>query len=245
MIEKHAAVEDNCIVDFYRSAFKSLKEDLSEEEKGERRKKEGPVGYAAPEAAALLERDGPRGNLITKVAQSYARLREVLATWEKFGTWIIVYPMVDVGEVEILKDVINLVKKHIEEGGQVVTAWTPITEQNLPQWRAMMELWKTLDSTFQKFAAAGQMSPTASSTIKDGKLFLEAGCPEGSAQFYRTYGGVAAAKHLYDAIRKKAPNARLPEMASSENVSMGASTPRRGGMWERRSSPPRKQRRQL
>ncbi|VDL72404.1 unnamed protein product [Nippostrongylus brasiliensis] len=66
----------------------------------------------------------------------------------------------------------------------------------------------------KRFTAAGQMIPKASSTIGYGKLFLEAGSPEASAQFYRTYSGVAAAKHLYDAVRKKAPNAGLLEMAN-------------------------------
>lgn len=237
-ISKHPPVEQNCILEFYKVAFENLKEDLREEGRAKRQRKQGPFGYAAPETALLMEKDGPRNGLITKVAVSYVKLRETLLNWRTFGTWILVFPIEDRGDSTVFEDIVKLVKAHLEEGGRVVTAWTPLTAQNLSKWISMSELWKTLDSTFGKFAGPDQMMPTARNMIVDGKVYMEAGCPEATAQFYKAHPGVAAAKHLYEAIRRQVPQAELLELVP--DMSMRTSTQRRGGMSEREAhaSPP-------
>ncbi|VDP46289.1 unnamed protein product [Heligmosomoides polygyrus] len=240
-IAKHPPIEGNCIVEFYKAAFEQLKEDLKEESRTIRRVKKGPVGYAATESALLMEKDGPRNELTTRVVMSYSKLLETLTSWRKFSTWILVFPIEKKGDCSIFEEIVKLAKTHLEDGGRIVTAWTPVTAQNFGKWKAMVELWRILDLTFQKFAGPGQFVTTASNMISDGKVFLEVGCPEGTAQFHRAYPGVASAKHLYEAICKRCPHMELPDLF--QDLSMRTSTPGRGGVCgkeakqTRRSSP--------
>ncbi|VDO22662.1 unnamed protein product [Heligmosomoides polygyrus] len=78
-IAAHPAIEENSITEFYRVAFEKLKQDLKEESQAARKVKQGPIGFAGPETAWLLEKDGPRGSLITKAVTTYAGLRDALA----------------------------------------------------------------------------------------------------------------------------------------------------------------------
>ncbi|XGW16660.1 hypothetical protein V3C99_001814, partial [Haemonchus contortus] len=66
-VAKHEVIEGNCIIDFYRGVFERLKMDLAHESGATRKLKDGPTGFAAPESALLLETDGPKGGLTTKV----------------------------------------------------------------------------------------------------------------------------------------------------------------------------------
>uniref|UniRef100_A0A7I5E7W1 Integrase catalytic domain-containing protein n=1 Tax=Haemonchus contortus TaxID=6289 RepID=A0A7I5E7W1_HAECO len=66
-VAKHEVIEGNCIIDFYRGAFERLKMDLADESGATRKLRDGPAGFAAPESALLLETDGPKGGLTTKV----------------------------------------------------------------------------------------------------------------------------------------------------------------------------------
>ncbi|VDO68661.1 unnamed protein product [Heligmosomoides polygyrus] len=90
-ISKHPPIDDMCVLDFFQVAFEELKRDLKEESRKARPQKQGPVGFAAPETAALIEKDGPRSGLITKVVVSYANLRDTLTEWKIIGTWLIVF----------------------------------------------------------------------------------------------------------------------------------------------------------
>lgn len=192
-----------------------------------RDEKRGPVGFAAPETAKLLQKDGPRGDLITKVTTTYSQLKQTLAEWKTFGVWIIVYPIENGGEQAVMDDIVKLAKRHLEEGGRIVTAWSPITAQTKDGWMSMVELWKTLDATFSRFATADQMFSTASNVFIEGKLFVEVGAPESSAHYFRAYPGVAAAKQLYECIRRCVPQIKLPELVDR---SMRPSTQERGGV---------------
>ncbi|VDP08581.1 unnamed protein product [Heligmosomoides polygyrus] len=58
-IRKHKPIEDNCILPFYEKTFRQVKKELEKESKKGRPTKSGPTGFAAPEAALLLEKDGP------------------------------------------------------------------------------------------------------------------------------------------------------------------------------------------
>ncbi|EYC41356.1 hypothetical protein Y032_0572g141 [Ancylostoma ceylanicum] len=67
-----------------------------------------------------------------------------------------------------------------------------------------------MDDTLKKCAGVGQMFTTARNHVKQGRVFLETGAPEGSAQYYGTYKGVGLAKYLYVAIKRTATGAILP-----------------------------------
>ncbi|WKY11128.1 hypothetical protein Q1695_003016 [Nippostrongylus brasiliensis] len=56
------------------------------------------------------------------------------------------------------------------------------------------------------------LSLTASHGIKDGKVFMERGAPEGVLDFYGKNLGVASAKALHEAIRNRAKEAELPQL---------------------------------
>nr|CDJ88799.1 unnamed protein product [Haemonchus contortus] len=63
-IAKHPRIEDHNVEAFYEAAFEKVKEDLREEAQAARPRKIGPVGFAAPESALLLEkRRAPRRRL--------------------------------------------------------------------------------------------------------------------------------------------------------------------------------------
>ncbi|KAK5975709.1 hypothetical protein GCK32_009172, partial [Trichostrongylus colubriformis] len=227
-ISKHEAIDGNCIIDFYKPAFSDLKKDLADDSRAAKKPKQGPTGFAAPETALLMEKDGPKGGLITKVVTSFSTLRDTLMEWTTFGTWIIVFPMENKGKIEIFQEIVKIVKDHVEDGGHVVTAWTPITATNMAKWTSMVKLWKTLDWIFVKLGG-NQVITTASCSLVNDKVFVEAGSPEGTSQFYNAYLGVAAAKQLYCAICKKATKFQLPTLEQSSRTT----TRRRGGMWEK------------
>ncbi|VDP35703.1 unnamed protein product [Heligmosomoides polygyrus] len=172
-IAKHEAIEDNCVLDFCQNAFEQVKEDLKKEARTARKPKEGPTGFAAPETAHLMEKDGPRCGLITKVVLSYGALKDVLKDWKTFGTWIIVYPIEAKGRKDVISEIVKLIKLHLQAGGRIITAWTPITAQKEEKWLSMTKLWRTLDDMILKFGGNEQVVVTASNIVKDGKLFVE------------------------------------------------------------------------
>ncbi|KIH57010.1 hypothetical protein ANCDUO_12806 [Ancylostoma duodenale] len=150
-IEKHVAIESNCVED-YRVTFARVKEEVAAEAKKNRTPKEGPTGFAAPESAFLLEKDEPRAGLVTRVATSFAQLQKVFESWTSFGTWVVVHPMESKGEVEITEEIVKLMKNHLEAGGKLITAWTPITDARKEKWMAMRQVRMTLDAIVGKFA---------------------------------------------------------------------------------------------
>ncbi|XGW13382.1 hypothetical protein V3C99_000035, partial [Haemonchus contortus] len=227
-IVKHPRIEDHNVEEFYEVAFEKVKEDLKEEAQAARPRKIGPIGFAAPESAILLEKDGPRGGVYTRVVKSFESLRNTLADWTTYGTWIIVLPMERKAEGSTIEETVKIAKTHLEEGGRIVTVWTPVTAKTLAEWISMSQLWSTIDATLRKFAGPDQIVTTASNMLCDGKFFLEAGCPETASQFFRLYPGVAAAKYLYENIRCRVPQFQLPFLETER--SMRTSTTARGGV---------------
>ncbi|VDO37856.1 unnamed protein product [Haemonchus placei] len=157
------------------------------------------MGFAAPD---LLEKDGPRGGVYARVVKLFESLRNTLEDWTTYATWIIVLPMECKAEGSTIEETVQIAKTHLEEGGRIVTVWTPVTAKTLAEWISMSQLWSTIDATLRKFAGPDQIVTMASNMLCDGKLFLEAGCPETASQFFasqkhrRLYPGVAAAKYL-------------------------------------------------
>ncbi|KAK5968044.1 hypothetical protein GCK32_001336 [Trichostrongylus colubriformis] len=102
-------------------AFVKLKENLRDEVQASRPRKQGTVASAASESAVLLKRDGPRGGIITKVAKSFMGLRETLADWATFSTWIVVMPLERDCVATIIEQIIKLARTHFESGGRIAT----------------------------------------------------------------------------------------------------------------------------
>ncbi|VDO86323.1 unnamed protein product [Heligmosomoides polygyrus] len=146
---KHSTIEDNCVLPFYEKAFTQLRKEIADESKAVRPPKPGPTGFAAPESALLLDKDGPRGNLVTRVLTSFKELKE---------------------DRVVIEDVVKLMRRHAELGGRIVTAWTPITEEKEARWRKMMKLWQTIDSAIEAVRGVDQVFLTANTRELDGKL---------------------------------------------------------------------------
>ncbi|KIH66737.1 hypothetical protein ANCDUO_02935 [Ancylostoma duodenale] len=70
---------------------KKLKQELETEGKELRATKEGPTAFAAPASVGLLEKDGSKRGICTKVTTTCAQLREALSEWKAHKIWIIVW----------------------------------------------------------------------------------------------------------------------------------------------------------
>ncbi|VDO97997.1 unnamed protein product [Heligmosomoides polygyrus] len=80
-IKKHERTDDYGFETTYDSALKKLKRSLGKEEKAKKPIKDGPTGFAAPARGALLEKDGVKRGIATRVATTFRQLREVLNEW--------------------------------------------------------------------------------------------------------------------------------------------------------------------
>ncbi|KIH58202.1 hypothetical protein ANCDUO_11593 [Ancylostoma duodenale] len=56
-------------------------------------------------------------------------------------------------------------KNHLEAGGKLVTAWTPITDARKEEWLAMRQVWLMLDGIVEKFAKPDQLIVTACNKV--------------------------------------------------------------------------------
>ncbi|KIH47182.1 hypothetical protein ANCDUO_22759 [Ancylostoma duodenale] len=113
---------------------------------------------------------------------------------------------------DVPEKLLTLSKKYLKEGGKIVTAWPPITSKNQSKWHGISDLWKSFDEALVKCDCGGQVITTASNMWKHGKLFIEAGAPEGGAQYFNSYVGTALPKYIYEAIRKRAVEVQLPQL---------------------------------
>ncbi|KIH67319.1 hypothetical protein ANCDUO_02348 [Ancylostoma duodenale] len=71
-VKKHEKIEAYGFEKTYDSALKKLKQELETEEKERRPIKGGPTAFAARASAALLEKDGPKRGIYTKVTTTIA-----------------------------------------------------------------------------------------------------------------------------------------------------------------------------
>uniref|UniRef100_A0A7I4Z5U9 Reverse transcriptase domain-containing protein n=1 Tax=Haemonchus contortus TaxID=6289 RepID=A0A7I4Z5U9_HAECO len=97
----------------------------------------------------------PRGGVYTRVVKSFKSLRNTLADWTTYDTWIIVLPMERKAEGSTIEESVKIAKTHSEEGGRIATVWTPVTAKTLAEWVSMSILWSTIDATLRKFAGPG------------------------------------------------------------------------------------------
>ncbi|EYB86338.1 hypothetical protein Y032_0281g1262 [Ancylostoma ceylanicum] len=214
-IVKHAPVEGHYFDSSYDEALRMVRNELDEEAARNRPQKTGPVGFMAGEGALALERDGQRGDILVKMATTFDRVLEVLEEWSTFRSWVIVWPIDSRMNEERSKKLLKLAKTHLESGGKIVTVWPPVNEKNETKWRAVAELWNTLDDALLKIDVGNNVFTTSSVKIIEGKIFIEAGSPEGSGQFFTNHVGAGVPKYVYEAARKKAVGALLPKLPDS------------------------------
>uniref|UniRef100_A0A7I4YX46 RT_RNaseH domain-containing protein n=1 Tax=Haemonchus contortus TaxID=6289 RepID=A0A7I4YX46_HAECO len=196
-IADHSIIENQDVRHAYSEALRKLREDIEERSVKEEQPKKGPVLYASFEGANPMERDGVRGGIATKVVQGFDHLVRILEDWNSARTWVIVWPQDSNLKKNTLDDLIRLIKEFMESGGIVIN-----------------EAVRKLDDK-QAFC-------TASNKIFEGKLFIEAGAPEGSAQFYSNYVGTSLPKQVYEALRYRVERARLPKIEKPTSRAMSS-----------------------
>ncbi|EYB96270.1 hypothetical protein Y032_0152g2897 [Ancylostoma ceylanicum] len=144
-INEHEKVEKFVVEKMYDAALQALKKDLDEEIKQTRPQKDGPLGFAAPEWASTLEKDGMKGGIHTVVVRSFKELREKLNEWRSYGTWVITLPVDENWTPEEIKEICTACAEHLTEGGKIVIAWTPCVQANATVWPKMLGVWRTVD----------------------------------------------------------------------------------------------------
>uniref|UniRef100_A0A7I5E5B3 RNA-directed DNA polymerase n=1 Tax=Haemonchus contortus TaxID=6289 RepID=A0A7I5E5B3_HAECO len=220
-IADHSIIENQDVRHVYTEALRKLREDIEERSVKEEQPKKGPVLYVSFEGANPMERDGVRGGIVTKVVQGFDHLVRILQDWNSARTWVIVWPQDSNLKKSTVDDLIRVIKDFMESGGVVISAWPPITSRNHNKWFSMMDMWKHLDEALRKLDDK-QAFCTASSKIFDGKLFIEAGAPEGSAQFYSNYVGTSLPKQVYEAVRYRVERAKLPKIERPTSRAMSS-----------------------
>ncbi|KAK6014436.1 hypothetical protein OSTOST_20180, partial [Ostertagia ostertagi] len=78
---------------------------------------------------------------------------------------------------------------------------------------------------------------TASTKIMEGRLFIEAGAPEASGQFFTNHVGAGVPKQAYEAARKKAVSAMLPILPDARNLTSRTMSTPGEGVWVKRGLP--------
>ncbi|KHJ90970.1 hypothetical protein OESDEN_09174 [Oesophagostomum dentatum] len=189
-IVQHSPIEGNYFESSYDDALQAMRRELKkEEDRGKqamrrelkkeedrgKREKSGPIGYIAGEGSIGLERDGMRGEILTRMVTSFERMLFVLEEWSSFRAWVITSPLDDKIDEEKSKKLLQLVKSQIDNGGKVITVWPAVNERNSSKWKGLFELWKTLDEALSRLDYGNRIFTTARSIFAHGKLYIEAG----------------------------------------------------------------------
>ncbi|KAK6021093.1 zinc knuckle, partial [Ostertagia ostertagi] len=88
------------------------------------------------------------------------------------------------GGISAICETLRRCQQQLEEGGRIVSVWPPLMESNQTTWRQLTEVWQMIDNALQGKAGPHQLLTTASHRMDSGKIFIEAGAPEGCLNFY-------------------------------------------------------------
>ncbi|KIH44622.1 hypothetical protein ANCDUO_25352, partial [Ancylostoma duodenale] len=114
-IKEHEKVENLNVEKMYNDAPRALKQDLKEGTKEVRPIKDGPAGFAAPEWASTLERDGMKSGIHTVVVRNFKELREKLNEWRSYGSWVITWPADEKWSSKKIKEICSACAQHLVE----------------------------------------------------------------------------------------------------------------------------------
>ena len=81
---QHSPIEGNYFESSHDDAPQAVRKELQREEDQGKREKSGPVGYIAGEGSIGLEKDGMRGEILTKMVTIFGRMLFVLEEWSSF-----------------------------------------------------------------------------------------------------------------------------------------------------------------
>nr|CDJ89284.1 unnamed protein product [Haemonchus contortus] len=154
-IKHHEKIEDHGFEKAYDAALQKVKKEIEEEERAKRPIKEGSTAFAAPASAALLDKDGPKRGISTRVGPTFLQLKEFLYEWSAHAVWVIVTPLEQKFKEEEVTEVVKACGKHLENGGCIVSAWPPVVARNSEVWKKMFDIWKLLDATLEEKARSG------------------------------------------------------------------------------------------
>uniref|UniRef100_A0A8L8JWG3 DDE Tnp4 domain-containing protein n=1 Tax=Heligmosomoides polygyrus TaxID=6339 RepID=A0A8L8JWG3_HELPZ len=147
-VTKHAPVDGYAVERFYDTALRKVMDVIAGSAKRNRPTKEGPVGFAAPDCARMLEVDGGKIGIRAKVVVTFQQLKEQVVEWKSFGTWVIIWPLDIHADQKDIEAIALAAQQHLEAGGRTVTAWPPVSSQNRAKWIVMSKLWRALDEKF-------------------------------------------------------------------------------------------------
>ncbi|VDP07044.1 unnamed protein product [Heligmosomoides polygyrus] len=108
--------------------------ELTEDAIRSRTQNKGPIGFMTGEGASLLEKDTKRGDVLTKIVPMFDRLMALLEKWSTFRTWVMVWPLDAKMDEDKMKRLLKMARKHLQNGGKVVTIWPKINEENPAKW---------------------------------------------------------------------------------------------------------------
>ncbi|VDO99116.1 unnamed protein product, partial [Heligmosomoides polygyrus] len=134
-IRQHGSIQGHHFESSYDEALRAVRDEVMQDAIRSRPQKEGPVGFMAGEGASALEKDGQRGDVLTKMVSSFDRMLELLEEWSSFRTWVIVWPLDSKMDEDKTKRLLKLARGHLQSGGKLVTVWPPINEKNAPKWK--------------------------------------------------------------------------------------------------------------
>ncbi|VDP12305.1 unnamed protein product [Heligmosomoides polygyrus] len=154
---RHFQVTTGTCVGNYFQTLQKLKESLEGEGKPKRPIQDGPTGFAAPACAALLEKDGRRRWICTRVAATFRQLGEILKEWSANKIWVLVWPMEKGFKDKDISEILKACERHFEDGGRIITAWPPVVESNVETWKKMAEIWSRMDQAIERRSGCGQL----------------------------------------------------------------------------------------
>lgn len=120
-----------------------MKEEIEDQDKMGKPRKEGPVGFAALEGANTKERDGLR-EVATRVVTNFNRLAEILEEWRSFRLWVIVAARFRF-QARRPRQAGWSCEDFLGRRREITTACPSITFKNQGNFLGMVDVWKSFE----------------------------------------------------------------------------------------------------
>ncbi|VDO92267.1 unnamed protein product [Heligmosomoides polygyrus] len=119
-----------------------------------------PNGFTAPACVSLLEKDGVKQGITTRVATTFREVSEALNEWRINKTRVgwLVWPLDRTFKDDEIFENIKACDRHFEDGGRFVAVWPPVHERNLDEVGAGIYDCE-LEAIADKYVQGCQQSP--------------------------------------------------------------------------------------